>query len=50
MRQVTIQTRGNPGTPKFVCFEDEEHTARCVAAIRKRRRREAEAQIVESKQ
>lgn len=31
----------------FDCFEDEEHTARCVAAIRRRKKVEAQAHLVE---
>ena len=34
------------GTPPIVCIEDREHTARCIMAIRERKKREAEAQIV----
>jgi hypothetical protein len=39
-----------PGIPPFICIEDTEHTARCIAAIRKRKRREGMAVIVEPKQ
>lgn len=35
--------RGLGKTPPFICIEDEEHTARCVAAIRRRKLREATA-------
>lgn len=37
-----------PEFPPIVCIEDREHTARCVMAIRERKRREAEARIVEA--
>jgi hypothetical protein len=40
-------TARTTGFPPIVCIEDREHTARCVMAIRERKRREAEARIVE---
>jgi hypothetical protein len=36
------------GFPPIVCIEDREHSARCVMAIRERKRREAEARVVEA--
>lgn len=36
------------GFPPIVCIEDREHTARCVMAIRERKRREGMARVVEN--
>jgi hypothetical protein len=33
------------GYPPIICIEDREHTARCVMAIRERKRREAMAHL-----
>lgn len=52
MRSRFVRYRAAKGigrTPAFTIIEDTEHTARCVMAIRARRRREGMAQIVENR-
>lgn len=48
LREVTPKARpgiGKVGT--FLCQEDADHTARCIAAIRARKRREARAELID---
>lgn len=37
------------GYPPIICIEDREHTARCIMAIRERKRREGLGVLVEGR-